>query len=330
MTRKEALLAISGGALASCSRPSNGRLIRVSAFPGGSANSVYLAQEAGYFAREGLDVEIRLTTNTPQNVPLLGRGRLDVGLGALNPALLNGVAAGLKVRIVGVLDVASPRCGGTGTLYGRRSLFPNGLSDLRQLRGRRIAISSRTGITGFFLESLLNSAGMNSSEVQVLEVSQSEAVAALVGGGLDATVCSHREMELDRFSAKIVRGPSVGEVYPDLQYSFAVFGPTLLSGSPEAGIRFLAAFLRGARDQRAGKVPQILSGGTREGDETTAMSAELCHWNEIDGSAIDLASIGRFVAWAERSGYSPKRVEPAELIDARFWGEAQRRSRRDS
>ena len=301
--------------------------LRVSAFPGTSASGLYLAEEAGCFQSLGLEVEIRLTSSTPQTVPLLASGQLDASFGALSAAFLNAAARGLPIRIVAVLDRASPRCGGTGTLYGRRAVFPEGLTNLRRLKGRRVAISARSGVSGFFLDILLGTAGMSSGDVQVVELRQEEAVAALVGGNIDAAVCSHGELELDALSSKIVRGLSVGEVFPDLQYSFAMFGPSLLGAPPEIGIRFLTAYFRGARDYQLGKRPRALRELARAARPELKLAREACHWSAGAEEIIDPHSVQRFLDWALRKGFCRRKPELAQLIDTRYLGEAQRRFR---
>jgi ABC-type nitrate/sulfonate/bicarbonate transport system substrate-binding protein len=329
MNRRQWLCAASAG-LAGCTRRSGQRQVRVSSFPGGSASGLYLARESGYFREAGIEVDIRLTTSTPQNIPLLAGRQLDASFGALNPAFLNAVAQGLPLKIAAVLDKASPECGGTGTIYGRRTMFPSGVMDLRLLKGRRVAVSARTGISGFFLDTLLQTASMTSDDVYLVELRQEEAVAALVGGGIDATVCSHRELELDRLSAKIVRGLSIGDVFPNLQYSFAVFGPTLLEGDPEIGIGFLAAYLRGAADYQAGKTPQFLGGDSKEEGDASGLSSEKCHLGGVMDEELDSSSITHFVDWAVGRQYCRQRPSLDRLVDTRFWQEARRRRRREA
>lgn len=321
MKRRQWLCAVSGAILAGCTERNGLRKIRVSSFPGGSASGLYLALEAGYFTDAGLDVEITLTTSTPQNIPLLTSRQLEASFGALNPAFLNVAARGVPIRVAAVLDKVSPECGGTGTIYGRRAMFPNGILDLHLLKGKRVTVSANTGISGFFLDTLLQSAGMTSADVEVLELRQEEAVAALVSGGVAAAVCSHRELELDRLTDRIVRGISVGEVVPGLQYSFALFGPSMLEGDSETPVRFLRAYLRGAQDYQAGKVPRFLGG---EQDDDDGMSSEKCHLGGVLDEAVDPHSVEFFVEWAVRRGYCPSRPTLSQLIDDRFWQEARR------
>ena len=326
MTRREWMTALPL-ALACCGGNTGRRRLVVSAFPGNSANGLYVAQEDGHFARQGLEVDVRLSTSTPQSIPLLARGQYDVSFGGVSAAFLNAASGGLPLRIMAVLDKAQPNCGGTGTLYGRRTLYPKGLRDLRLLRGRRVAIASRNAVSGFFFDAMLLSAGMTLRDVELLEMRQPEAVAALVAGGIDAALCSHGETDLDALSSKIVKGLSVGEVKPNLQYSFAYYGRSLTEAGPEARIRFLTAYFQGARDYDRGRIPKALSQLTSGNASTAAQSVESCHFSVAATESLDAGSLEQFAEWALRNGYCRRKPDTASILDAAVLAEAQRRFR---
>src|SRR3954470_8195475 len=53
---------------------------------------LYLALERGYFAAEGLDVELVPFRASADMIPLMGNGQLDVGSGAAIPSIFNAIA----------------------------------------------------------------------------------------------------------------------------------------------------------------------------------------------------------------------------------------------
>src|SRR5262245_30815083 len=108
----------------------------------------YLAQQAGYYAEAGLDVEFQNKID-PDLIPLVGAGTIDLGIGdgtSVMPAASNGI----PIRYI-------------ATIYGQ---FPNilfakassGIKTVADLKGKRIGTPGRFGSGWIFLQALLGTA----------------------------------------------------------------------------------------------------------------------------------------------------------------------------
>jgi NitT/TauT family transport system substrate-binding protein len=288
-----------------------------------SMSGLYVAHEEGYFAAVGLEVEIQQMLQTAHAAPLLVSGELDAAFLVLSPALINAVAKGALLRIVAAREMASPNCGSAGALYGRREVFPDGLADPAQLKGKRVAFSGRANIGEFYLDSLLAEAGLSSNDVESVPLGTPELVAALVGGNVDAIVFSHVERDLDR--PDVVKGMGLAQVYPNLQFSFVFFGPSLMRGDVETGVRFLTAYLRGTRDFLAGKTPRYLTEMARLTGRDPGYAQNACRNILAPDGVVDPRSVDRCIEWAVRKGYCPRSAAVARFIDTRFLDEIRRR-----
>jgi ABC-type nitrate/sulfonate/bicarbonate transport system substrate-binding protein len=302
-------------------------LVRVASVLTVHAAPLHLAEELGYFEQAGLKVEIHHANSDTEPIPLLATGQMDVAMGALTPAFVNTVAKGRHLRIVGSRLIASPTCGATGTLYGNRNVFPTGLSDLRLLKGKRVAVTSATALSAFCLDMILATAGLSVQDVNLVSLHQQESIAALIAGKLDAMVVSQFDNDLAVMSPVVVKGIGLSGVLPNFQIGYLMFGPSLLEGDPRIGTSFLAAYLRGVVDFMAGKTPKFLDDYARSSRLDPEKLRQGCHdWFTKDGK-IDPANVGRLIDWMVARGFCPQKLDAAQLIDTRFVDAIESRKR---
>jgi NitT/TauT family transport system substrate-binding protein len=326
MQRRRLLPLLSAAALAGCARRV-GRppKLRVAHVPRFTMAPLYLADELGFFREAGLDVELLQVTDHVEMLPPLAAGRLDASFNVLIPAFINAVLNRARLKIVASRDVAVTGCSTGGALFGSRRAFPKGLRDLRALKGKRVAIATQTGVTAFFLDQILASAGMRPDDVNVVVMRVPEAAAALTAGRIDALSAANVDVFLDQVSAKVVRSVTLAEILPNYQYSFVIFGATLLDGDPEVGIRFLEAYLRGVREFRSGRTPRALETLAQAARADPAAFRAACRDVISADGRVDPSSVQRFVDWAVKRGFTPKEVDASQLIETRFVEEAVRR-----
>jgi NitT/TauT family transport system substrate-binding protein len=300
-------------------QPAAAQKLRLSAGKLLSMSSLYLAQESGYFRDAGVDLELMQIPNPLDAMTLLAGGKVDIVFTGIVSSFLNAVLKGLTLKIVAGREIASPSCGTMGAIYGLRRNFPRGLEDLTQLKGKRIAAGPTVGLSHFALDSQLARAGLAGSDVITVNLPSAQAVAALIGGSVDAIVLN---AELDRnltaMSAEIVRTQGLSRVYPDMQGSFIYFGKTLLSGSTAVGAAFLFAYLRGVREFVQGRTPRYMEEFARANGLDVNDTVTACRGTVTTDGAVDLKSLQLFVAWAVRRKHIPQSLDALELVDLRF------------
>jgi ABC-type nitrate/sulfonate/bicarbonate transport system substrate-binding protein len=286
-----------------------------------STSSLHLADELGFFREAGFELEI-LHGRPLDSLALLAGGKMDVHLGAFYTAFLNAVIKGLPLRIVAGREIANGACGDVGAIYGMRRTFPQGLAgpaELKQLKGKRVATGTAIGITHFSLDAHLLRAGLSRKDVVEVTLEIRQMIAALVGGGIEACVgADDFDRDLTALDAQIVHSPGLGQIYPNHQYSYIYFGPTMLEAGPDSGARFLSAYLRGVRGFARGQTPRFMEEFARSYRLDLTQARTGCRDSFAVDGAIDLNSLGQFTEWAARRGYIPRRVETSELVDDRF------------
>ena len=119
----------------------------------------YLAEQNGYYADAGLDVEFQNKID-PDLITLVGQGSIDVGIGD-GTSVIPAVSNGIPVAYV-------------ATIYGQ---FPNivfakassGISTAADLKGKKVGIPGRYGSGWIMLQALLKSAGLTTDDIEIVE-----------------------------------------------------------------------------------------------------------------------------------------------------------------
>jgi len=286
--------------------------MRVVVAPNISATPLYVADELGFFADEGLDIDIQVISESLQMVPLVVAGRADVAFSSVTPAEINIVAKGGRVRVVAARDVAVLGC--THEVHGRRASFPNGFVQAAELKGKRVAVTAATSLTAFILDLLLESAGLHTADVDRLMMRHSESTAALLAGQLDAAI----DMDRNFSTPDIIPGPSVAELVPGFQYSHIQFGERLLDGDLGVGTAFLRAYLRGVREYRGGATPRALSRIAGEAAMSPVAVLHACRERLPEDGRVDRTTVQRMIDWSVRNGFANQPMDAAQIIDTRF------------
>jgi putative riboflavin transport system substrate-binding protein len=136
----------------------------------------YLAQQNGYYAEAGLDVEFQNKID-PDLITLVGQGSIDVGIGD-GTSVIPAVSNGIPVAYV-------------ATIYGK---FPNivfakassGITTAADLKGKKIGIPGRYGSGWIMLQALLASANLTTNDIEIVEYPDFTQEAAVELGAVDA------------------------------------------------------------------------------------------------------------------------------------------------
>jgi NitT/TauT family transport system substrate-binding protein len=282
----------------------------------------HLAEENGYFRQAGIRLK-KLNFRVPQAVPLLAGGELDVALGGLGANLVNVILRGMSTQVVAGRELANPDCGDPFSLYSHRGVFDTAEIDPRKLKGCRFSVR-RHGITDFILDTFLDDVGLTRDEIECVDLSLQESIAALASRKVDALFDPEFSRSPLAASPDIVKVWRFAEAHPNHQYSFILFGDSMLKGDLQVGARFLAAYLKAARDYQEGQTPQFLRDFATQHklDQEDIVSA--CRDTYPADGSIDLPSIQRMVEWYVRRGLATESLPASRLVDTRYLEEARR------
>lgn len=156
---------------------------------------IILAEELGYFAEAGLDVEIVAPANPSDPPKMAAAGRVDLAV-SYQPQLHLQVAEGLPLLRVGTL-VATP-------LNCLLVLEDGPVDEIADLEGRRIGFSV-AGVEEALLSAMLATAGLTLDDVEMVNVNWSLSP-AVMSGQVDAVIGAFRNFELNQMDIEGIAG----------------------------------------------------------------------------------------------------------------------------
>lgn len=160
-----------------------------------------VAKQKGYFADEGLDVELIAPADPNDPPKLVAAGKADVAVG-YQPQLHLQAAEGLPVKRVSTL-VATP-------LNSLVTLADSGINTLSDLKGRTVGFSVG-GFEDALLGTMLNSVGLSLDDVELVNVNFALSP-ALLSGQVDAVIGAFRNFELNQLA---IEGATGIAFYPE-------------------------------------------------------------------------------------------------------------------
>ncbi|MFT3973468.1 MAG: ABC transporter substrate-binding protein [Amaricoccus sp.] len=156
---------------------------------------IVIAQEKGYFAEQGLDVDIVAPADPSDPPKMVAAGRADLGI-TYQPQLHLQVAEGLPLKRVGTL-VATP-------LNCLLVKDDGPIHSIADLKGRKIGYSV-AGVEEAVVGAILKQAGLTLDDVEMVNVNFSLSP-ALMAGQVDAVIGAYRNFELNQMAIEGVPG----------------------------------------------------------------------------------------------------------------------------
>lgn len=312
------VLALLSPALSGCSSEEEVPLVKIAVAPYLSFTPFYICQEEGYFEEQGIDVEFASFTSSTQAIPLLAQGDLDVVGTTLNAGLINAISQDARLRIVAARTSVPTDCE-YAALMVAADLYDSGEVDtVAELEGRRVAVSSLASLVDFELEAMLETGGLDLESVEIVKVSPTDTITALANNAVDAAIVGNPQNEQIKELGYGVTLLSADKIRPGFAASFLMFGPTLLDENPELGEKFMAAYLKGARQYAQGKTERNIEIALEYTSLDESTVDQVC-WEPIstDGR-IAIEDILVFQDWAYKQDYIDEKLTGEQLTDTRF------------
>ncbi len=258
----------------------------------------YVAQDKGYYAAEGLDVELKY--GAIQNLlQLVSNGDIAFA-SASGDSLMPQRQQGVAVTYVLAFWTHNP--------IGALGLAGNNNPPLRtpaDLKGKSVGVSAPNSSTHFGLKALLRSASMSDSDVNLVAIGTTE-VEALIQKRIDAamTFLPNESAQMKSLGLP-VETIAVGD-YLDMVPPGFVAGDKLVKEHPEIVQKFVNATLRGLRDTLA--------------NPSDAFESSLKRMPEL---SVDNQPLQRDVLTATLAYYTPVQGRTVGSVEADTWVKTQ-------
>jgi NitT/TauT family transport system substrate-binding protein len=295
--------------------------LKVGILPYISYAPFFIATEEGHFAEQGLQVELVRPGNVSEAIVALVQGDLDVAGGTVNCGYLNAMARGAKIRYVADKSYVSPTSCTYAAFIARRALVEAGeLDNPAQLSGRRIAIpdSIRASVLGYYIEAMLKTTDLTLDDIKIVNLPSPAQMEALEEGTVDLILTGEPWVSRILNAGHAVLWMPVQQVVPDYQHATILYGHTLLEEHPDAGRRFMVAYLKAVRQYNQGKTERNLEIVAEYTGLERELLDQLCLPPIRNDGRINVDSVLDFQAWAVEKGYLDSPVTEEQFWDPSF------------
>jgi NitT/TauT family transport system substrate-binding protein len=209
---------------------------------------VYVAIDEGYFAEQGIELDLLTFDSAANMVAPLATSQLEVGGGATSAGLFNALRSGVNVRIVADKGHSDPTPPGfpVSIYFVRKELAESGrVRGIADLKGLRYSQPARGISPEVDIVALLKEGGLSLSDLDGTVMSFPDLVPAFANGNLDFAWAPEPFATIMINQGTVVPIKYDYEVNPYHQVAVLLYSPEF--SRSDVGTRFMAAYLKGVR-----------------------------------------------------------------------------------
>lgn len=296
---------------------------------GGSIDRpLFVGIEKGYYAEQGIDLEITEFRSAADMVPLLATGQLDAGHGSTNPGFFNAILAGVPVKVVS--DVTILRDPGQDNSIKNslwivlRKDLEGEVRTIKDLKGRGVAINNRGTMNHGQLEKILKDNGLTLDDVRLESVPFPDQIPALANKAVDAVITVEPFITIASTRGVGVPFFDMGKGFPDYPVQYLFYGPDFSTKQADVAKRFMVAYMKSLRyledafrkNVNRDEAVQYFIKHTQQ-KEAALYDAMGLSYNETDGR-VNVSAIETDQEFYIRQGLQKQRVDVKTLVDSSF------------
>src|SRR4051794_22030058 len=215
---------------------------------------IYIAQDKGYFAEQGLDVQYVDVGLTTQMIPPLAAGQVDSVAVGLIAGTFNAIARGTGIHLIADSGEVSPvPANGFSSAFmymtSKEMLDSGRIRDFADLKGKTYGTTGSGGSTPeLVLDRGMRSVGLTVDDIDSRAMTFADLPQAVANKSVDFALGVEPFIALGEARDIWVRWKSPTEIYPGAQIAALLFGASMDAAGPDAGKRFTVAYTRGLRD----------------------------------------------------------------------------------
>ncbi|WLR49408.1 ABC transporter substrate-binding protein [Halobacillus litoralis] len=212
-----------------------------------SGAGFYIAEEKGYFDDYNIDIKFTTFANSDDMLPALAAGEVDIAGGVSTASFFNAIAQGIDVKIIA--DKGHYFDGSSYFSFVIREDLQDEIREYSDLKGKRIAVSSRNAVDDYIFQRMLEHAGLTEDDVEFVLMSDfGNMLAAMGNKSIDAALQIEPLITQGEAQNLHVRFGDATDFAPDAQIAMVLGSPDFIEKDTDVSVRFMAAYLKGVRD----------------------------------------------------------------------------------
>ncbi len=293
----------------------------------GTSGFIYLAQKRGYFAEEGLDVELVYMGSAQTIAVATVSGGVDFGVSAISAGFYNLAGQG-ALKIIG--GYASEARGFPSTAWVlSKQAHASGLRTYKDLPGRSVAVSAVGSAAHYEIGLVTEKYGLNLSSIRVVPMqTQANATTAVIGGQVDAGVIPGSFVEPALQNGSLIL---MGHVSDETPHELGVTYTNAKTANERQNVveRYLRAYRKATKDyhdaftgpngkkQNGPTAPAVLVLLAEQVDQPPASVAGSLGYVERDAK-VDVPDLLNQIRWFKSLGMVRPEIDGETIIDRRY------------
>ncbi len=207
-------------------------------YPNAIHSFLYVAMEKGYFAEEGLDLQIQFPANTNDGISMPAAGKVDVGMYYLQDSILTAVEEDVPIVSIGAVTQSS--------LNVVIALEESGIEGAEDLAGKKVGYAG-TALSEAQIASMLEYVGLSAEDCSYVDVGF-DLLTATTTGQVDATtgnMVNHEVPQLEEEGIAINYFYPTDYGVPEAYELVFLAGKDAVENNPEKLRAFLRACQKG-------------------------------------------------------------------------------------
>lgn len=297
-----------------------------------SSAPMFIAQEKGFFAVEGLEVEQVFFKSAQPVAVAMASGDIQIGATGITAGLYNAVAGGIAMKLVADKGRVWSQYQLVGLMVSNQA-WEKGLKTIADLKGRRVGVTQIGSTFHYMLGNMLSEAGMSLADVKVVPLGGVKNMMDAVASGRIETAfmvqpfCSVMEAKK--------QGHRMLWVSDYLNYQIAaIFMGHKLLEDPATAKAFLRAYIKACRyyydnclTREDGKLvrgpgfDEVMGYISKYTGRKPKLIAMGLNYNDRNGRLL-AGDIKRQIDWYRAQGFVKGDISAADVVDTSLWAEA--------
>ncbi len=251
----------------------------------------FIAEELGYFEEFGVDVQLTPKTGTAETIQMLATGNAEAGAATWGAGLFNSIHRGATVTIVATSARMPDSVPSPSPFMVSERAWEAGIRSVADLKGKRVGIPGPGGFGLFSVAKALEKGGLTLDDIEPVFLPPPATAAAFANGALEAGWSIEPfalQLERQKLGRRLVEDHTFGT-----ELGFIAFNNEFVRDNEEAVVRFLAAYLKAARqlDQGGWKDDAILEIVAKYTGTDKDLLKDISYTVRSEDGSIDLASV---------------------------------------
>ena len=205
---------------------------------------LYEAQEKGYFAEQGLDVDIQSPAGVNDAMSMVAAGKADIGLYYQQDVIQARAEQNVPIKSIGAVV--------QGPLNIVLSLKDKNITSPKDLEGKTVGYAG-TELSEALIRSIMKNSGADPDSVKLVDVGF-DLMSSMTTGNVDATIgclVNHEVPQMEEEGFELNYFPVSGYGIPNYYEEIFLTNNKLLEEEPEVVAGFLRASKKGFDDFKA-------------------------------------------------------------------------------